>query len=74
MLQLAFRTPPAFHVEPFVAEPSPKKGGGWALYLGVAVLIAALLGARPAVTGMTSALGDWVANLDEPQPSLGASR
>jgi hypothetical protein len=74
MMPLAFRTPPAFHVEPFVAEPFPTKRGKWALYLGAAVLIAALLDARSAGTAISSALSDWVADLDEPLPSLGASR
>jgi hypothetical protein len=73
MIELAFRTPPAFHIQPFVAEPSPTKRRGWSLYLSVLVLIAVLLGARSAGKGMTSALGDWVTDLDEPQPSLGAS-
>jgi hypothetical protein len=86
MMQLAFRTPPAFHLQPFVAEPSRARRGGWALYLGMALLVAALLnlgfvlGARSmrsADGGITAGLGDWLAGLDQPelsQSTLGASQ
>jgi hypothetical protein len=72
MMQLALRTPPAFHVQPFDAPPAPGKHGPWALYLAVAVLVAALVNValvagsarRNAGTGVVPALGDWVADLD----------
>jgi hypothetical protein len=85
MRQLAFRTPPGFHVQPFVAEPTTAKHRRWVLHLGVGVLVAVLLGVgvvlsampawRSVRTGIASALGDWIADLDEPelsQPSLAA--
>jgi hypothetical protein len=78
MMQLEFRTPPAFHVQPFVAEPDAAKRAGWLRYVLVAVVAVALLNVavlsarsatRPGGTGITSALGDWVAGLDEPELS-----
>jgi hypothetical protein len=75
MMQLAFQTPPAFHVQPFVAGPTPVKPGRWLSYLIVAVLAAALLSVgsararRSTGTGIVAALGDWVADLDEPELS-----
>ena len=76
MMQLAFRTPLAFHVQPFDADPSPAKRGRLVLYLSVAILLAALLNvglalrarsaSRSADTGVVSALSDWVADLDKP--------
>jgi hypothetical protein len=88
MMPLELQIPPAFHLQPFVAEPSRSRRGRWVSYLGVAaVLVAALLdvglalGARSARqaggAGVNSALGDWLAELDQPQlsqPSIGASR
>jgi hypothetical protein len=82
MMQLEFRTPPAFHVQPFGAEPAAAARRGWLLCLLAAVLIAALLNTglvlgarsarRPGGTGISSALGDWLADLDEPQLSQSA--
>jgi hypothetical protein len=76
MMQLAFQTPPAFHVQPFVAGPTPGKPGRWVSYLMiVAVLAAALLSVgsaragRSTGAGIVAAVGDWVADLDEPEPS-----
>jgi hypothetical protein len=77
MMPLTLQTPPAFHVQPFHADPSAAKHGRWVFYLGVGALFAALLnlellaGARSAGrssdTGVDSALGDWVADLDKPE-------
>jgi hypothetical protein len=77
MIELAFQTPPAFHVHPFDADPSPAKRGRWASYLAVAILVALLLNvglalrarsaSRSADTGVISALSDWIADLDNPE-------
>jgi hypothetical protein len=77
MMPLTLQTPPAFHVRPFDAEPSPVKRRRSASRLVVAILVAALLnlgllqGARSARhsggTGIVSSLGDWVTDLDKPE-------
>jgi hypothetical protein len=78
MMPLTLQTPPAFHVRPFHAEPSPAKRRRSVSQLAVAVLIATLLnvglvlGATSARhsggTGIVSSLGDWVADLESPEP------
>jgi hypothetical protein len=77
MMPLTLQTPPAFHVEPFHAEPSAEKRGRWIFYVGLAALFAVLLnlevlaGARSAGRsggmGVGSAVSDWVADLDTPE-------
>jgi hypothetical protein len=75
MMQLALRTPPAFHVQPFDPEPAPAKHTPSVLYVAIAVLVAAFLNValvagsarRSAGNGMVPALSAWVADLDNPQ-------